>query len=77
MAYLNLGRLDEAQKSLREASRLQPDDAQTHYALCVYYLRKGDAEAANREFQALKGLDPTLAENLSGLMRPEASGKKP
>ena len=64
--------LDAARKSLKEAVRLDPKDAQAHYALCVYYARTGDAQAANREFQALKQLDPKLAEKLSNLMRPGA-----
>jgi Tfp pilus assembly protein PilF len=77
LAYLNLGFLDKAGKSLMEAVRLSPQDAQARYALCVYYAKKGDAEAAAREFQALKKLDPNLAQKLSQLMSPGAPGRKP
>ena len=69
--------LDEARKSLQEAVRLDPKDPQAHYALCVYYARAGDTQAANREFQALKSLDPKLADKLTDLMRPGAPAKKP
>ena len=77
LAYLNLGMLDQARKSLQEAVRLDPKDPQAHYALCVYYARAGDTQAANREFQALKSLDPKLAAQLTDLMRPGAPAKKP
>jgi Tfp pilus assembly protein PilF len=77
LAYLNLGQMELARKSLQEAVRLEPKDAQTRYALCVYYARQGDAQAANREFQALKQLDPKLAEQLSKQIQPGAPAKKP
>jgi Flp pilus assembly protein TadD len=76
LAYLNLGALDKAGKSLNEAARLSPNDAQAHYALCVYYARTGDSQAANREFQTVQKLDPTLAQKLTSLMRPGTAGKK-
>ena len=57
--------------------RLEPKDPQAHYALCLYYARTGDTQAANREFQAVQRLDPKLAEKLSGLMRPGAPARKP
>ena len=62
---------------LQEAVRLDPKDPQAHYALCVYNARAGDTQAANREFQALKQLDPKLAEKLADLLRPGAPVKKP
>jgi Flp pilus assembly protein TadD len=77
LAYLNLGLLDQAGKSLLEAVRLKPADPQAHYALCVYYARQGDTQAAAREFQTLKKLDPNLADQLSNLIRPGAAGKRP
>lgn len=46
LAYLNLEMLDQARKSLQEAVRLDPKDPQAHYALCVYYARAGDTQAA-------------------------------
>jgi Tfp pilus assembly protein PilF len=76
LAYLNLGLLDQARKSLQEAVRLDPKDPQAHYALCVYYARAGDTQAANQEFQALKKLDPKLAAQLTDLMRRGAPAKK-
>jgi Flp pilus assembly protein TadD len=62
---------------LQEAVRLDPKDPQAHYALCVYYARAGDTQAANQEFQALKRLDPNLAARLTDLMRPGAPAKQP
>jgi Tfp pilus assembly protein PilF len=77
LAYLNLAQMDQARKSLQLAVRLDPKDPQAHYALCVYYARAGDTQAANQEFQALKRLDPKLAAQLSNLLRPGAPAKKP
>ena len=51
-----------------EAARLQPNDPQAHYALCLYYARTGNTKAATQEFQAVQKLDPKLAHKLSSLM---------
>ncbi len=64
LAYLNLGRLDEAGKELKEASVLDPKDPQVHYALSAFYARTGEIDAANREFKTLQGLDQNLARKL-------------
>jgi len=64
LAYLNLGRLDEAGKELKEASALDPKYPHAHYALSAYYARTGDVAAANREFKILQGLDQDLARKL-------------
>jgi Flp pilus assembly protein TadD len=77
LAYLNLGLLDKAGKSLTEAVRLAPQDPQARYALCVYYARRGDTQAASREFQTLKKLDPNLAQRLSNRLRAGTSEKRP
>jgi Flp pilus assembly protein TadD len=69
LANLNLNRLEEAGKALQEAVNLDPADAQTHYALCVFYARKGDAAAANQEFKALQNLDKDLAQKLKDQIR--------
>ena len=76
LAYLNLGAPEKAGKALTEAARLVPNDPQAHYALCLYYARKGDTQAAAQEFQTVQKLDPNLAQKLSSLMRPAAPGKK-
>ena len=64
LAYLNLGRLEEGGKELKEAAALDPNDPQVHYALSAYYARTGDVTAANREFKTLQGLDKDLAQKL-------------
>ena len=69
LAYFNLNRLEEARKALQEAVALEPKDPQAHYALCVYYARAGDAQAANREFKILQGLDKDLAQKLAEQVR--------
>ena len=69
LAYFNLNRLDEARKALQEAAALEPKNPQAHYALCVYYARAGDAQAADREFKILQGLDKDLAQKLAEPVR--------
>lgn len=65
LANLNLNHLDEAKKALQEAAALDPKDPQVHYALCVYYARTGDVQAANKEFKTLQDLDKDLARKLA------------
>ena len=47
----------------------EPKNPQAHYALCVYYARTGDAQAADREFKILQGLDKNLAQKLAEPVR--------
>jgi tetratricopeptide (TPR) repeat protein len=58
-ALLNLGRVDEAMASMREAIRLEPDNGQAHQALArAYWVGKGDFAAAIPEFERAIALNP-------------------
>ena len=48
---LALGETDNALEQLREAARLQPDDATAHYNLGLLYLRKHDYAQARASAQ--------------------------
>lgn len=59
-------RLDDAEKSLKEALMLNPDPARTHYWLARVYEARGDNDAARRGYRAaaerrLPALDAELA----------------
>jgi Flp pilus assembly protein TadD len=60
-------RLDRAEVTLREYLRPRPDasqqgNASAHYLLGVIYEKRGEAEAAKREFDLSKKMDPQQAE---------------
>ncbi len=60
-------RLDRAEQTLREYLRPRPDasqqgNASAHYLLGVIYEKRGDAEAAKREYDLSKKMDPQQAE---------------
>ncbi|RQW78056.1 MAG: tetratricopeptide repeat protein [Geobacter sp.] len=73
MAYLKLGfnevasdpaMLLDAAAAFREAVRLAPGSAQTRYHLGLAYLALHDKNGALREYESIKGLDATIAEQL-------------
>lgn len=73
MAYLKLGStkvssdpemLGDAAAAFREAVRLAPGSAETRYNLGVACLALYDKDGAMREYESIKGLDATLAEQL-------------
>jgi len=60
-------RLDRAEETLREYLRPRPDasqqgNASAHYLLGVIYEKRGEAEAAKREYDLSKKMDPQQAE---------------
>lgn len=63
-AYAQKGRYDEAVEALNETVSLKPTWSTPHYALGVVHLIRGDVEAAFREYQVLRQLDPPLADSL-------------
>ena len=73
MAYLKLGStevasdpelLNDAAAAFRKAVDLDPGSAETHYQLGLTCLALHDKDGALREYESLKGLDATVAEQL-------------
>lgn len=59
MAYLNQGRFDEAIASIRQAVRVDPDNAAARSALArAYWVGKGQIDEAIAEFQRVVELNP-------------------
>ena len=73
VAYVELGRYKEAVKAFKQAIGLQPDYAEARYSLGEAYLMLGDKGSALKEYEVLKELDKSLADELLNLIRNEAS----
>jgi tetratricopeptide (TPR) repeat protein len=69
VAYGSLHRRAEQIDALKQAVRLQPSLAWAHAFLGLAYVQVGDIEAASREYEILKTLDPALAEKLPPRVR--------
>lgn len=68
-AYRRLSQPAKAEAAYREAARIEPDSADTHYELGETYLLLGDRAAAERQAERLDRLDTELA----GLLRESIS----
>ncbi|MGA7245139.1 MAG: tetratricopeptide repeat protein [Terracidiphilus sp.] len=58
------GQLDDATRELKEAVRLDPDDADAHWRLSRLYRDRGDTKAANDELAKTRELKKTEHEEL-------------
>jgi Tfp pilus assembly protein PilF len=58
VAYLNRGRLEEAERELREAIRIHPGAAEAHAALAAVRGKQGRPEEALELYRAALRLDP-------------------
>ncbi|MGB6834530.1 MAG: hypothetical protein WBE24_13820, partial [Candidatus Acidiferrum sp.] len=67
-AYLQLGRLEEAREILSHTSGVSLNDPKFQYFLAELYLKLGMRQEACREHEALKQLDPSLAEEFARLL---------
>lgn len=63
-ALRETGKVDEGIAAYKKALEQRPDFVQAHEYLGVAYLKKGDREAAMREYEILKKLDPKEAQEL-------------
>jgi choline-sulfatase len=61
------GKLDEAEKAFREALTINPQSAETHYALGNVLAAKGDVGGAEAELRAAVAADPKMAEGWNKL----------
>jgi len=68
VAYVILGRSNEAVEACKKAIRIRPGYAKAHFALALNYLMLGDSESALREYETLKTLDKDLANQLIHLI---------
>ena len=60
-ALLSLGRFDEAISAIREAARLEPDDAGVHQSLArAYWVGRGDIDAGIAELEHALAINPDL-----------------
>lgn len=64
VAYGKLGKLDDEIAALNKAIELRPSYAAARYNLGMTHLKKGDKEAATKEYEALKDIDERVAEAL-------------
>jgi protein O-mannosyl-transferase len=72
LVYGQMGRPEDARKALEQAVRLEPDSAQAHGALALWYESNHDLSAAEREYQTATNLDPqdeTVRLNLERVSR--------
>jgi tetratricopeptide (TPR) repeat protein len=59
--YVRQDRLDQAIGAFQAVLRQNPNVAQARYNLALIYYAQGDYQAANREFYALKSINPQMA----------------
>ena len=64
LAYFQSGMYQEAIQANNQAIQINPDDAETHLALGVIYILLDDKDAALKEYEILKELDPQMANDL-------------
>jgi predicted Zn-dependent protease len=64
VAYLNLGRYQEAIKALKESLRLKPDYADAWQSLARAYALSGNRGAALEAVNELRRYDPQRADKL-------------
>ena len=65
---LVLSSFTEAVEEYKQAIRIKPDDAGTHYVMGLTYLLLGDRGGALDEYKILKDLDRDLANKLFNLI---------
>jgi choline-sulfatase len=68
-ALANAGRLQEAADYYRKALKLSPDDPPLRLNLALVYLKMGDRQVAQREFDSACHLSPSLCEPYRPLFR--------
>lgn len=64
LAYVQMGRYQEAVMAFKMVLRLNPENAMAHYRLALIHRTLGDLPAAVDEYAVLKTLDKQLAEQI-------------
>lgn len=70
MAYSDIGNKQKALISLHEAIRLKPEHINAQYNLCKIYAEIGDYDNANKQYEIIKNLDKSVAEELTPFLKP-------
>jgi tetratricopeptide (TPR) repeat protein len=65
--HLDLCEFDEAKAAFEKALELAPDHAEPHCKIAMYYLSRGDMKSLKREYELLKTLDASMAEQIGSL----------
>jgi tetratricopeptide (TPR) repeat protein len=66
--HMDLGENEKALGAFNKALALQPDNPEPHCKLAMYYLSRGDMAGLRAEFEVLKELDPSVAEQIAELL---------
>lgn len=74
-SYLRLDQDEQAVSAFRQANKMRPNFAQSHYNLGVAYFANGDRKSAMEAHSTLKKLDPTRAAKLLSVINGK-SGRK-
>lgn len=75
LAYSKLGQHQQSLEAMKKAIELNPKYALAHYNLGATYISLGKKELAQKEIDALKGLDVALAAKLEGEVNLGGAGK--
>ena len=67
-SYSNLKLYSQAVEAFKQAIKYKPNDWWAHFGLGSAYLKMGNKDAALKQYNILKPLDPALAEKLRQLM---------
>jgi cytochrome c-type biogenesis protein CcmH/NrfG len=68
-ACWNCGCYEEAMMAYKQAMKMQLNNPYIHYQVGQAYLKMGDKDSAQEEYEVLKGLDKELANQLLVLIR--------
>jgi tetratricopeptide (TPR) repeat protein len=66
--HMDLGENEKALDAFNKALSLQPENPEPHCKLAMYYLSRGDMAGLRAEFEVLKELDPSVAEQIAELL---------
>ncbi len=65
--YIDRAQFSEAKEAFEKALELEPDQGEPHSKLAMYYVARGDMKGLKREYEILKTLDASLAEQIGTL----------
>ena len=68
LAYIRLGRYQEAIKELTQVIALNPKLAEAYYGLAVAYIEIGDRRSAEKQRTTLASLNPALADKVASAL---------
>lgn len=66
--HMDLGEHEQALEAFETALRLVPGNPEPHCKLAMYYLSRGDMTGLREQYELLKELDPSVADQISELL---------